>query len=73
MSTNDLNQVAAVAQDLHAQAVTNWPAICAFAALAGRELRNLNLWCQNVAEWVIRHGGIAYLICKLIWNRPAKP
>jgi hypothetical protein len=69
MNTNDINQAVAVAQDIHSQVQTNWPAICAFAVVASRELRNFNVWLKTVAEWIISHGGIGRLAGKLIWSK----
>ncbi len=71
MDTNQLNSAVATAQDLHAQLSANWPAICAAAVIVARELRNLNLWIVSVAEFVIRHGGAAMILRKLIWNPAA--
>ena len=72
LDTNQVNQAFAVAQDIHNQAQTNWPAICAFCVVAARELRSFNLWVVGVAEWTMGHGGFWLLVKKLWWNPPAK-
>jgi len=72
LDTNQINQVTAVAQDVKAQLQMNWTAIAFGAALAGREIRNFNLWCAGVAEFVIRHGGAGLILKKLFWNPGAE-
>lgn len=72
IDTNQINQVFDTAQDVHAQVQTNWLAICAGVVWVRAELKNVNSWCRNVAEWTIGHGGIGWLLIKLIWNPPAK-
>ena len=72
IDTNQINQVAQDAAAIHAQLSANWPAICGVAVIVARELRNFNLWVVGVAEFVIRHGGIAWLFWKLVWNPPLK-
>ena len=72
----DTNQLAQAAQDVavvKSQVSANWPAICAGAVIVARELRNFNLWVVGVAEFVIRHGGAALILKKLIWNPAALP
>jgi len=47
------------------------PALAVAAAWAGRELRNVNLYLENVATKIIAHGGI-WQIAKKLWNNPTK-
>lgn len=71
----DTNQIAQAAQDaaaIKAQVALNWPAICAAAVIVARELRNFNLWCVGVAEFVIKHGGALMIARKLLWNPEPK-
>jgi hypothetical protein len=72
LDTNQIDHAVAIAQDIHSQVQTNWPAICAFAVVASRELRNFNLWCVSVAEWTMSHGGALMLLRKLFWNPAVK-
>lgn len=46
------------------------PALAVAAAWAGREIRNVNLYLENVASKIIAHGGI-WQIVKKLWNNPA--
>lgn len=48
------------------------PALAVAAAWAGREIRNVNLYLENVAGKIIAHGGI-WQIAKKIWNNPGVP
>ena len=71
----DTNQIALAGQAIqavHAQVQTNWPAIVFAAALIGRELRNVNAWLWQLAEFVIHHGGLVMLGKKLLWNPATK-
>jgi hypothetical protein len=71
LDTNQVQQVAAVAAEAKAQ-LTPWlPAIAIGAAWLGREIRNLNAWLFNAAEFVIQHGGIGMILAKLVWNPAA--
>ncbi len=72
LDTNLINSAGDVVTAAKAQWSVNGPALALAAALIARELRNFNLWVVGVAEFVIRHGGIGWLIWKLIWNPPAK-
>jgi hypothetical protein len=72
LDTNQINQVIADGHQLTGAVQANWPAICAASVVVARELRNFNLWCLGVAEFVISHGGIGMLVKKLLWNPPAK-
>ena len=72
LDTNQINQAAAVVQDLKSQVQMNWTAIAFGTALAAREIRNFNTWCAGVAEFVIRHGGAGMIFKKLIWNPAAE-
>ena len=65
MSTNDLNQVIDNVAVVKTQVATNWPAICAGALWLRTELK-------NVSEYIIGHGGLGWLLFKLIWNPPVK-
>lgn len=63
----DTNQIQQAAQDVAAvknTVATNWPAICAGALWLRTELKNFS-------EYVIGHGGIGFMLLKLIWNPPA--
>jgi hypothetical protein len=71
--TNMVNQVAGDALAVKAQVQANWTAIAIAAAWLGREIRNFNLWLESVVSKVISHGGIGWLIYKLVWNPPTKP
>ena len=71
IDTNQIQQAGEAAQAVAAELKTNWPAISLALALAARELGNFNRWVVNVLEFVIRHGGIGWLLCKLVWNPPA--
>ena len=68
IDTNQINQAGEVVQAVKAQVTYNWPAICAVCALLARELRNLNAWLFQAAEFVIKHGGMVMIGKKLIWN-----
>ena len=68
LDTNQINQAVAVAQEVKAQVQMNWTAIAFAAALAAREIRNLNHWCAGMAEFIIRHGGAGMILKKLLWN-----
>ena len=72
IDTNQIQQAAEAAQAVAAEVKTNWPAISAAAFIIARELGNLNRWLVNVAEFIIKHGGIGWLIWKLVWNPPSK-
>ena len=72
LDTNQINQVFVEGQQVKDQVQANWPTICAAAVIVARELRNFNLWCVGLAEFVIKHGGIAWLAWKLFWNPPTK-
>ena len=73
IDTNAINQASDVVRTAHEQLSANWPAICAAAVIVARELRNLNLWIVSVAEFVIKHGGAAMILRKLIWNPGVPP
>ena len=71
----DTNQIAQVSQDVatvKAQLSPYLPALAVAAAWAGREIKNFNAWCFNVASFVISHGGVGMLIKKFIYNPPPK-
>jgi hypothetical protein len=70
LDTNTVQQVAQVGQEVAGQVKANWPAISAGAFIIAREIGRFNAWLRNVAEFVISHGGIGWLIWKLIWNPP---
>jgi hypothetical protein len=72
IDTNQVQQAADVARDISAQVKTNWPAISAAAFIAAREIINFNRWVRNLAEFIMGHGGIWYLLIKLWWNPPPK-
>lgn len=73
IDTNQINQAVDAARDIHAQVATNWPAICAGAVWIRAELKNVSAWTRSVADWTIGHGGIGWLLIKLLWNPPTKP
>jgi len=74
IDTNQLNQVLADGHQISGAVTANWPAICAASVIVARELRNFNLWCINIAEFVIKHGGIGMIVNKLLWNpEPSQP
>jgi len=68
IDTNQVQQAAETVAAVKSQVTANWPAICAASVIVARELRNFNLWCVGVAEFVIRHGGAAVIAKKLLWN-----
>jgi hypothetical protein len=70
--TNQVQQAAQAVQDVASQVKANWPAISAAAFIVAREIGRFNAWVRNLAEFVIGHGGIGWLIWKLIWN-PSAP
>lgn len=70
IDTNQINQANEVATAAKAVAAQWWPTLCLLTALVSRELKNFNAWVVNVAEFIIRHGGVATLLRKLIWNPP---
>ena len=70
MDTNQINQMGENIQAVRDQVQLNWPAICAAVIWIRAELKSLNAWAKAVAEWVIGHGGVGWILCKLIWNRP---
>lgn len=72
IDTNQLNQAFDAAKDIHAQVQMNWVGISAAAVLIRTELQNFNTWCRDVADWTIGHGGVGWIIRKLIWNPPPK-
>lgn len=72
IDTNQLAQVVNDAKTVHATLADNWPAICAVAVIAARELRNFNAWLAGLAGFVIQHGGIFMIVKKLIWNPEVK-
>ena len=47
------------------------PALAVAAAWAGREIRNVNLYLENIAAKIIAHGGV-WQIVKKLWNNPTK-
>lgn len=73
IDTNAINQVGDLVQSAKAQWSVNGPALAMGAALVAREISRFNDWCKNVAEWIIGHGGIGWIVCKLIWNPPQTP
>ena len=71
----DTNQIAQAASDVAAvksQLSPYLPALAVAAAWAGREIRNVNLYIENVAAKIIEHGGVGTIIKKLLWNPPTK-
>ena len=63
----DTNQVAQVAQTVAAvQTSFNWPAIAAGALWVRSDL-------AKAADYIIGHGGIGWMLIKLLWNPPATP
>ena len=71
IDTNQVQQAAQVVAEAKSQFAPYVPALAVAAAWAGRELKNFNAWCAGVAQYVIAHGGIGWLIWKLLWNPPA--
>lgn len=70
----DTNQIAQAASDVAAvksQLSPYLPALAVAAAWAGREIRNVNLWLENIAAKIIAHGGVWQIVRKL-WNNPTK-
>lgn len=68
LDTNSISQAGEVVTAVKAQVTANWPAICAAAVIVARELKNLNGWAVRVAEYIISHGGLGKIVCKLVWN-----
>jgi hypothetical protein len=68
IDTNSILQFGDTVGAVKSQVSANWPAICAASVIVARELRNFNLWVASVAEFIIRHGGMAMIARKLIWN-----
>ena len=73
IDTNQIDQAVDTAKAVAAEVKTNWPAISALMFILARELKNFNQWLVNVAEFIIKHGGIGWLFLKLIWNPPNEP
>jgi len=70
--TTITNTVATAAQEVAAVKLSlspYLPALAVAAAWAGRELRNVNLYLENVATKIIAHGGVWQIVRKL-WNNP---
>jgi len=63
--TNAIHQAVQNAVEIKQQVSANWPAICAGALWLRTELK-------NVSEYIIGHGGLGWLLLKLIWNPPVK-
>jgi len=72
MDTNNFQHAIDTAVTFKAQISPYLPALAVASGWAGREIANFNRWLKNVIEWMIGHGGIGWLIWKLIWNPPAK-
>jgi len=63
----DTNSISQVAQTVTAvQTSFNWPALAAAALWIRADL-------YKGADWIMSHGGIGYLLLKLVWNPPAVP
>ena len=73
IDTNAINQASDVVRTAHEQLAANWPAICAVAVLVARELKAFNAWLAGAAGFVIKHGGAAMILRKLIWNPGVPP
>jgi len=71
IDTNAIAHANETAQAATALAAQWWPTACAVAVIVARELKNFNQWAVNVAEFVIRHGGLVMIAKKVIWNPDA--
>lgn len=72
----DTNLIPQAAQDvatIKTQLSPYLPALAVAAAWAGREIRNVNLYVENVAAKIIAHGGLGMIVKKLLWNPGASP
>lgn len=63
IDTNQIQQAASDVAAIKSQVAANWPAICAGALWLRTELKNFS-------EYVISHGGLGWMFCKLFWNPP---
>ena len=63
IDTNSINQAAQTVTAL--QTSFNWPALAAAALWVRADL-------AKAGEWIMAHGGIGYLLLKLVWNPPGK-
>jgi hypothetical protein len=70
VDTNQISQVVENVTAIHTRFSPYLPALAVAAAWAGREIRNVNLFLENVASKIIAHGGIWQIIAKL-WNNPS--
>lgn len=73
IDTNQIQRAGEVVAAVKSQVQSNWPAISAVAFIVAREITNFNRWARNVAEFIISHGGIGWLLWKLIYNPPSPP
>ena len=71
LDTNTISQAGETIGVVKAQISPYLPALAVGAAWAGREIRNVNLYLENVAAKIIAHGGIGMIVRKL-WNNPPK-
>jgi len=70
IDTNTIAQTAQAAALAKSSLQPYLPALAIAAAWAGRELKNFNFWLVDTSEFIMKHGGIGYLLWKLIWNPP---
>lgn len=71
IDTNTITEAGQAAAVAKATLAPYLPALAVAAAWAGREIRNVNLWLENVAGKIIAHGGVWQIVRKL-WNNPTK-
>ncbi len=70
--TNTVSQAASDVAAVKSSLSPYLPALAVAAAWAGREIRNVNLYLENIASKIIAHGGV-WQIVKKLWNNPGVP
>lgn len=71
IDTNQIQQAGEVASAVQAQVKANWPMICLVAAFLVREVCKVNGWLEYVCGKIIAHGGLGWIVKKLLWNPKA--
>jgi hypothetical protein len=70
--TNQVQTALDTGTAIHAQLQPYLPALAVALGWLGRELSNLRRSFVASVEFVISQGGIGWIVCKLLWNPPAK-
>ena len=72
IDTNSINTRWRWSQDVgSAVQRRTWPLICLVSAFVVREVCKVNGWLEYVAGKIIAHGGIGWIVKKLLWNPAA--